>query len=358
MLSFCLIAVRPGDHARLQEITRVVGILNSRRTLARSRPHPLRNHPVLLFNCRWGSQPIVQESAGANCDVRVRDESPTRGQALEANNGGASTEVVVRGADLVPELGPQSPVEAEDLDDDNTLAMVFDSSGDSVRSDADDTASDVAVQGSYSADAQEVNHKNQKEMLQNSKENNKVPHIVGEDDADDEEMYSKTHHYLVCTCEKKYTSQAEAAKGKAACDCSTNDRSSSLSSFLRRPSTHSTFTALQRWEYENGLPVDGVEDVRQWAREVGLAGENSGDEKKRRKLSCAINPPKYIHQEPLDLLYEDGEVADIPKSPVGSDNTYNLFHIESVIGRNDVVKIQGFIIATRKSWQTSEKRSL
>ncbi|KAG0571915.1 hypothetical protein KC19_VG053300, partial [Ceratodon purpureus] len=32
------------------------------------------------------------------------------------------------------------------------------------------------------------------------------------------------------------------------------------------------FTPLQKWEFDNGLPVDGVGDVKKWVVEVGLVG--------------------------------------------------------------------------------------
>ncbi|KAG0572371.1 hypothetical protein KC19_VG089600 [Ceratodon purpureus] len=55
------------------------------------------------------------------------------------------------------------------------------------------------------------------------------------------------------------------------------------------------FTPLQKWEFLNGLPVDGVEDVEKWAVDVGLLEEDpdSSDPKKKRKTMAGLEPPKY-----------------------------------------------------------------
>ena len=56
-----------------------------------------------------------------------------------------------------------------------------------------------------------------------------------------------------------------------------------------------TYTPLQKWEYENGLDVDGVSDVKRWAIEVGLSfdGEDDAQKAKRIKKNNVIEPPKY-----------------------------------------------------------------
>ncbi|KAG0598391.1 hypothetical protein M758_12G068900 [Ceratodon purpureus] len=55
------------------------------------------------------------------------------------------------------------------------------------------------------------------------------------------------------------------------------------------------FTPLQKWEFLNGLPVDGVEDVEKWAVDVGLLEEDpdSSDPTKKRKTMGGLEPPKY-----------------------------------------------------------------
>lgn len=55
------------------------------------------------------------------------------------------------------------------------------------------------------------------------------------------------------------------------------------------------YTQLQKWEFENGLDVDGVTDVKRWAVEVGLAGDGDedGHTSKRVKRNHVIEPPKY-----------------------------------------------------------------
>ena len=61
------------------------------------------------------------------------------------------------------------------------------------------------------------------------------------------------------------------------------------------------YTPLQRWEYENNLPVDGVEDTEAWAREVGLADariDHSLPGKRQKKVGPQ-EPPKYINSDPL-----------------------------------------------------------
>lgn len=57
-------------------------------------------------------------------------------------------------------------------------------------------------------------------------------------------------------------------------------------------SIHGLYTPLQKWEFENGFPVDGVSNVTEWAIEVGLAGgdDDDGPALKRKRI---VEPPKY-----------------------------------------------------------------
>ena len=56
-----------------------------------------------------------------------------------------------------------------------------------------------------------------------------------------------------------------------------------------------TYTPLQRWEFENGLPVSGVSDVETWAAAVGLARDlaNSVNPTKKLRTAEVEEPPKY-----------------------------------------------------------------
>lgn len=81
------------------------------------------------------------------------------------------------------------------------------------------------------------------------------------------------------------------------------------------PTGRLTFTPLQKWEYENGYPVYGVPDTRQWAIDVGLNVGNNDPEaqQKRRKLASAEAPPKYVASLGLNVLSPDDEMN--PGSP-------------------------------------------
>ncbi|KAG0596270.1 hypothetical protein M758_UG238900 [Ceratodon purpureus] len=88
--------------------------------------------------------------------------------------------------------------------------------------------------------------------------------------------------------------------------------------FLKPPGTL-TFTPLQKWEYKNGFLVDGVEDTREWAIQVGLeaGNEDSDGQRKRIKLSCAVAPPKYAFNGPLIISSPEEGGSSSPKSPAG-----------------------------------------
>ncbi|KAG0594442.1 hypothetical protein M758_UG077700 [Ceratodon purpureus] len=105
-----------------------------------------------------------------------------------------------------------------------------------------------------------------------------------------------------------------------------------------RPLGRLTFTPLQKWEYENGYPVDGVPDTREWAIDVGLeVGSNDPDaQRKRRKLASAEAPPKYIASGGLNVLSSDDE--DNPGSP--SENPEEDGAEKSVVSRKGKEKVE------------------
>ena len=73
-----------------------------------------------------------------------------------------------------------------------------------------------------------------------------------------------------------------------------------------------TYTPLQRWEYENGLDVDGVTDVKRWAIEVGLADEGDDDTQKAKRLkrSSVIEPPKYGYSTARIMITSAPDTTD------------------------------------------------
>ena len=108
----------------------------------------------------------------------------------------------------------------------------------------------------------------------------------------------------------------------------TNEVQANVSAYSTRPPGRVTFTSLQKWEYENGFPVDGVEDTRQWAREVGLdVGNNDPNaQNKRRKLASAEVTPKYIYSlGPNALSPEDEDSTWSPSEGSDDDDSENAF---------------------------------
>lgn len=69
-------------------------------------------------------------------------------------------------------------------------------------------------------------------------------------------------------------------------------RDASRNAINLRTTDAPTYTPLQRWEFENRLPVDGVSDVRTWAVAVGLARDLATSVKKMR-TGVVEEPPKY-----------------------------------------------------------------
>ena len=71
------------------------------------------------------------------------------------------------------------------------------------------------------------------------------------------------------------------------------------------------YTPLQKWEYEHGLPVDGVSHVRAWALEVGLAEEDDEETQPQKKRKCArLNEPSKYGESSTIIDY--GE----PSNPI------------------------------------------
>ena len=79
-----------------------------------------------------------------------------------------------------------------------------------------------------------------------------------------------------------------------------------------------TYSPLQKWEYERGLPVNGVTDVKKWAILVGLAEDiyNSPAEDKEGKIDVHSAPSKYGGTSHPTL---DGE-NDVEGTKEGEEN--------------------------------------
>ena len=83
-----------------------------------------------------------------------------------------------------------------------------------------------------------------------------------------------------------------------------------------------SYTPLQKWEYEQGLPVDGVSDVCKWAAEVGLSatrGKTSvnGETEEGNRIG---SPTKYVKTPTLHVIVGgDGNEADRVGNKVGEE---------------------------------------
>ena len=85
----------------------------------------------------------------------------------------------------------------------------------------------------------------------------------------------------------------------------------------------SLYTPLQKWEYDNNLPVDGVSDVKKWAVDVGLADAEGDQPKKSKKPKTGhiVEPPKYAGSSSRTLLTspDDLEVPSDDDQPAKAD---------------------------------------
>ena len=88
---------------------------------------------------------------------------------------------------------------------------------------------------------------------------------------------------------------------------------------VRKGTDPPSFTPLQEWEYVNGFPVDGVEDVEKWAAEVGLSRVEREVGNNRKKLKSSINdlPTKYGSNFETD---EDASMTVEDDSTDGGEN--------------------------------------
>ena len=128
--------------------------------------------------------------------------------------------------------------------------------------------SDVAVQGSRSTeteeeDSSEQNNSHMKEI--------DVAVLVGGFDEADTDPYERPKHLPSYMNDKNAISKTVDDKGQSLLVKHTTTPLPVLPVVARGHQTYQTFTNLHRWEYENGFTVDGVTNVQQWARDVGLA---------------------------------------------------------------------------------------
>ena len=90
-------------------------------------------------------------------------------------------------------------------------------------------------------------------------------------------------------------------------------------------SKYGLYTPVQKWEYENGLPVDGVKNVKQWALDVGLADDGTDESplsKKKRKVTLT-EPPKYAGTTTRIMISSAEEEDTSPKDkPEGEEEAH------------------------------------
>ena len=63
------------------------------------------------------------------------------------------------------------------------------------------------------------------------------------------------------------------------------------------------YRPLQRWEYEGGLPVDGVSNAVKWTNEVGLAEQREVETEAAKKdsASCFMSTEKFAGTSNSDV---------------------------------------------------------
>ncbi|KAG0597016.1 hypothetical protein M758_UG304500 [Ceratodon purpureus] len=89
-----------------------------------------------------------------------------------------------------------------------------------------------------------------------------------------------------------------------------NFATSGLGGVSRNAVEYNLYTPLQKWEYENGLPVYGVSDVLGWALDVGLAGNDDDEDHKAKKMKMN-EPPKYAGST-CRIMLNSAEEQDTP----------------------------------------------
>ena len=103
---------------------------------------------------------------------------------------------------------------------------------------------------------------------------------------------------------------------------------------LRRGGGMNLYTPLQRWEYEQGYPVDGVEDVRSWAIEVGLADKEDEENqpRKKTKIDSVLDVPKYGN---TCFMIENGEpsntVENVDEAPTPKPENEHENEVQDVV---------------------------
>ncbi|KAG0571623.1 hypothetical protein KC19_VG028200 [Ceratodon purpureus] len=105
------------------------------------------------------------------------------------------------------------------------------------------------------------------------------------------------------------------------------------------------YTPLQRWEFEHGLPVDGVTNVRTWAIEVGLAEEESEGTAPQKKRRCAglIDIPKY---EQSSTVFEFGEASDVKDTTPEAVIDQNVTGERTAVEESSTEKKEDFEVAS------------
>ena len=98
-----------------------------------------------------------------------------------------------------------------------------------------------------------------------------------------------------------------------------------------RSVTIGSYTALQKWQFEQGLPVHGIENVEKWAEENGLSREWSEDAtpSKRRKLYRMSDPPNYGEASSSGMYTFEEETLEGPLLD-DDETTNNDMEIDSI----------------------------
>ena len=323
----CLLAENMTDLQRLEEITQIprvgVRILNGD---TQHQELQVTASPVRLPRRILPLSISIFPNEDAE-DLNFSAENPVTEAFTGGNDGGTVNEALNPGNGVLSNVAPGSPLdnEVDELNDDATLALVFESPSEEdhnaevVCEPYDSLHGGVASNGALHVSVNTGSTQNE------SVEEEDIPHVaenvldeISDDDDEEQEMYEK-HGILavsgIADNDTPYTKESDGAGG------STFVQKVLMPNLrLIMPNARLTFIPLQKWEYDNGFPVDGVTDTREWAKQVGLdAGNEEGENaRKRIKIGSAIEPPKYYLNAPLVISSpeDDGiSTETLPGSP-------------------------------------------
>ncbi|KAG0594558.1 hypothetical protein M758_UG088200 [Ceratodon purpureus] len=242
--------------------------------------------------------------------AEVDEEGDSRGGILPPS----VTTVISQGEVHGGEEGGSFPDnEMEEEEGDIVLSIIAESNDVLGVEPAEDDDGEENTEGKMEDTSSEERQSFLKPMEKNEKQVDEDDVSLRDDDMDDIAMYEKQSAEKTSPLAFGSGLHIVAQGGDAGSICDSKASGGSPKFPLSVPTAKRTFTPLQKWEYENGFEVDGITDVRQWARDVGLNVGNSGsaDHVKRRKIHCAVEAPKYAFNYVLDVLSPEVE-ADTP----------------------------------------------